>query len=63
MGSQRVAHVLATEQQQKEKNCKNKHMEGKQYVTKQPMGYFKEETKNIWRQMKAKSQWSKIYGV
>ena len=56
MGSQRVAHVLATEQQQKEKNCKNKHMEGKQYVTKQPMGYFKEETKNIWRQMKAKSQ-------
>ena len=45
------------------KNHKNEHMEGKQYVTKQPMGYFKEEIKNIWRQMKAKTQWSKIYGV
>ena len=31
-------------------------MEGKQYVTKQPMGFFKEEIKNIWRQMKAKTQ-------
>ena len=63
MGSQRVAHDLATEQQQWEKTARNEHVKGKQYITKQPMGYFKEEIKNIWRQMKAKTQWSKIYGV
>ena len=52
-----------TRNQSQEKNWKkHKYMEAKQHATIKPMG---QQRKNIyiWRQMKMKTQWSKILGT
>ena len=54
--------MLRLEINYKEKNWKkHKHMETKQYATKQPMEKSKRKSKNTWRQMKMETQWPKVH--
>ena len=59
-------NVMRLEINYKKKKCKrHKHVEAKQYATTQSMDYCRsnQKKKNTWRQMKMKTQLSKICGM